>query len=214
MSNPSFLITRPNHDLVTNYLYTWTEVIIKNAKNRNTVIYDLKKGKANKSILDSYIKKNNPNIVLFNGHGNADKITGINNEVLIEINKDEKLLSGKIIYARSCRSAKRLGISCVRNGATAFIGYKEDFILISTPEKATKPLTDTIAGYFLEPSNLVIQTLLKGNSPKESHERSQLDSVKKIKHLLSENATSEEKSLLSFLWRNMKAQVLIENNSL
>lgn len=208
MSKSSFLITRPNHDLVTNYLYYWTEKIVKEALSKNISLYDLKKKKANRRILNSYIKKNNPQILLFNGHGDEERIGGIDDQILVGVKDNENILIGRIIYARSCKSAKRLGISCVKKGAKAFIGYKDDFILISKQEKATKPLTDKIAGYFLQPSNLVILALLKGNSPIDSHKRSQEDSIKKMKYLMSGKASKDEEALIPFLWRNMKAHVV------
>jgi len=184
--------------------------LLRKLKQKNITIYDLKRKKANKKTFDSYIKKNNPQIILFNGHGAQDRIAGIDDETLVELNIDEALLEGRVIYARSCKSARLLGVSCVENGAIAFVGYKNDFVLIFTPEKSTKPLTDKIAGYFLEPSNLVIESLLKGNSPRVAHLKSQNNSIKKIKYLFSDKASQEEKSLLPFLWRNIKAQVVID----
>ncbi|MBU0578934.1 hypothetical protein KKE34_05555 [Patescibacteria group bacterium] len=210
MSNLSLLVTRPNHDRPTNYLCHWSQLVIDLAKQKNFSVYDLKGKKANKKTFSSYVKKNNPQIIFFNGHGDVDKITGINDEVLIEVDKNDHLLKGRIIYARSCRSAQILGVNCVKKKkAVAFIGYKNDFILFNDEEKITKPLSDRIASYFLEPSNLVITTIIKGNSPEEAYDRSQKESIRKIKFLLSPKAPAEEKSLITYMWRNMRAQVII-----
>ncbi|MEN8253639.1 MAG: hypothetical protein ABFQ62_04675 [Patescibacteria group bacterium] len=210
MNDSSILITRPNHDRPTNYLFYWSKPVIKTAEDRGFSILDLKGKKANKKALTSYFKRHKPKIVFFNGHGNIDVITGIDNQILIKANDNDDLLADKIIYARSCKSAKMLGENCVRNKKViAYIGYINDFILLNDSEKVTKPLKDKIASYFLEPSNLVVKTLIKGNSPKEAYDRSQKESIRKIKHLLSPKTSKEEKSLVPYLWRNMKAQVLI-----
>lgn len=92
----TILITRPNHDLITTYLYYWSHFIIKEAKNKNIPIFDLSGKKATKKILTSYVIKNTPGFIHFNGHGNSKSITGYNNEILIEANINDKLLSKKL----------------------------------------------------------------------------------------------------------------------
>lgn len=208
MSNISLLVTRPNHDLATNGLYYWAGLIIKKAKDKNIIVYDLEKEKANRKMFISYIKKRSPNIIFFNGHGNTNKITGFNNETLVDIQDKENFLRNTVVYARSCSSAVSFGVESVKRGTKAFIGYKDKFIVIFS--NITIPLKDKIATFFLEPSNLVVETLLKNNNPQEAYLRSQNNSLKKIKFLLSEKSTKGEKTLIPFLWSNMKAQVIID----
>lgn len=208
----SFLVTRPNHDLVTTYLYYWTQPLIDLAKEKGFVVYDLEQEKARKNLLESYLSKNNPQLIFFNGHGSKDKIAGINDEVLIEVNQNENLLADCIIYARSCMAAAVLGVSCIKKGAKVFIGYVRDFIVISSPHHLSRPLEDKIAAFFLEPSNLIVKSLLKGHSPQSSCLKSRKNSMKKIKYLLSNKATAAEKSITSFVWGNLQSLKLITDN--
>lgn len=103
------LITRPNHDKVTNYLFHWSKEIMTNSYDREIYFLDLKGEDANKVKVESYIKKQNPRTIFFNGHGSDKEICGFKDEILIEINKNEELLKDKIVYSLSCSSAKELG---------------------------------------------------------------------------------------------------------
>ena len=206
----SLLITRPNHDLTTNYLFYWSSLVIKEATKKNISIFDLSEKKANKKLFFSYLKKNNIPLVFLNGHGAEDKITGFDNKVLIKLGKDEAILKGKVIYARSCKAAKKLGVSCVKKGSMAFIGYRDNFIFAFSPSKITKPLKDDLAKLFLEPSNLVVVALLKGNSPADAYKRSQKAMHKNLQSMLSSEATVKQRDAAAYLWRNIKSQVIIE----
>ncbi len=206
----TLLVTRPNHDPTTNHLFHWSSLVIKEASKKNINTFDLSGKKANKKNFTSYINKNQPHLIFLNGHGAEDKITGFNNETLIALGENETILSGKVVYARSCKAAKRLGPNCVKNGTLAFIGYKHDFVFQYSLTRITRPLTDQIAKLFLEPSNLVIIALLKGNNVKSSYQRSQKAMYKNLSFTLSSKATPTERYSAPFLWRNIKSQVLIQ----
>lgn len=212
----SILITRPNHDLITTYLYYWSQSIIKEAINKNIRIFDLSGKKANRNLLTSYIKKHNPIFIHFNGHGGNSLIAGYDNEILIEVNKNDKLLAQKIIYALSCDSAKILGYSCVKNGALAFIGYKRKYILAYDVKSYTRPLKDKLARLFLEPSNLITISILKGNTVRNAFRKSQDSMSRHFLYMISTKATALEQDAASFLWANKKSQDLIgdENSKL
>lgn len=205
----AILITRPNHDLITTYLYYWSQLIIEEAKNKDIQIFDLAGKKANKNLLTSYIKKHNPTFIHFNGHGDSSLIAGHDNEILIEANKNDKLLSQKIIYALSCDAAKILGYSCVKNGTLAFIGYKRKYILAYDVKSYTKPLKDKLARLFLEPSNLITISILKGNTAGNSYRKSQDSMRRNFLYMISTKATALEKDAASFLWSDKKNQILI-----
>src|SRR5664280_2194897 len=98
----AILITRPDHDLITTYFLHWSNLVIKEATSKGFKVLDLLGNKANNKMFSSYIVKHEPILVFFNGHGNADMITGYENEPLLEANNNEKLLIKKIVYARSC----------------------------------------------------------------------------------------------------------------
>jgi len=121
------LITRPNHDKVTSYLFEWTKEILKTNQN-NIQFFNLGGNNANREKVESYLKKQAPSLVLFNGHGDDNFICGFKDEILIEAGKNEGLLKGKVVYALACSSAKKLGPIAVEKGAEVFIGYKNPFV--------------------------------------------------------------------------------------
>ena len=90
------LITRPDHDLITTYLFHWSSFVIKEANKRGFKVLDLRGNKANSQTFSSYIIKHEPIVIFFNANGDADTVAGYENEPLIEAYKNEKLLIKKI----------------------------------------------------------------------------------------------------------------------
>ena len=209
--NKGLLITRPNHDLATTYLYQWCIPLIKEAEASSSQVLDLSGKKANQALLISYIKKNKPGIVFLNGHGGPDFICGYDNEVLVGLTNCEQLLSKCIVYARSCESGLELGPYCIQKGTIAFIGYSKKYVVGYSEEKRTRPLNDDVARLFLEPSNLIPFTLIKGNRVKIAYAKSQELMQKNINFMLSSEATPDQRDAATYLWRNKKYQVALGN---
>jgi len=200
--NKSLLVTRPNHDRTTDYLFFWSQLVINEAKKRNFQVLDLKSKKANKKDFESYLKKNKPSMVFFNGHGSEGSIMGHDNQPLIVSGKDFKLLSGTIIYCRSCKTGKKLGRECVAGGTLAFIGYKRNFGFYRLEGVRGGPIRDKLAKFFLEPSNSIVVSLIKGNTVEESFRKSQKMMTRNLKDIVSTEASHEEKRLAFLLWSN------------
>ena len=209
MTSKGLLVTRPNHDYATNYLFYWSTFVINLARRKNFRVIDLSKNKANQSDFTSRVNKTNPSFIFFNGHGNETTIAGQNEEILISVKRNLNLLKNRIVFARSCSSAKKLGSKSISLGARAFIGYKEPFIFMSDPTMVTKPLSDTTAALFLKPSNLVASTLLKGHSASEADARAKKAFKKNIRKLLTSETQKEDSSALRFLFWDMKHQVCL-----
>jgi len=210
----SILITRPNYDVTTNYLFYWTQPVISFSEKRNILAYDLYGPKTTRANLESYTAKRNPKIIFLNGHGSSNAITGQDDEEIIACSdKNISKYKNCIFYARSCQSANKLGVSLVNNGATAFIGYRADFIFFRNSDYATKPRMDPIAKYFLEPSNLVMTVLLKGNTTKVADKRSKQSMKKNFLKLLTSNSSMDGREMAPYLWSNIKAQVVLGNKS-
>lgn len=74
--NKILLVTRPNHDITTRYLSVWNERIIELAQKKHILVLDLKREKANKKELKSRILKMKPSLIVFNGHGSDNCVTG------------------------------------------------------------------------------------------------------------------------------------------
>lgn len=204
--NKAILITRPDHETVTKYLCLWSEEVKEFAEHKGITVYDLKGEKANRKEFESYLSKNRPALLFLNGHGDAEVITGYDNNSLVDRSSS---MPEVIVYGRSCDAALILGPYLVGKGARTFIGYRKKFILGYSPEKMTKPLQDPIAKLFLEPSNLVVTTLLKGNTTSEAHRRSRGEMYKNFLRMLSSTATDEQRYVAPWLWSNYNSQTLL-----
>lgn len=205
----SLLITRPNHDSTTNYLYFWSEAIVAEAKRKQIPTFDLKGEKAKKTTFLSFLRSKLPRFLCLNGHGDASSITGQDNEVILDKTIDSGLISQRIIYARSCDSAKILGPTIIRQGAAAFIGYTRKFIIGTMLSKITKPLEDKLAALFLEPVNLIPTTILKGHSVSEAEYRARQEMIKNFRKMISSKSTYEERYAARWLWSNIRSQILL-----
>lgn len=211
--NKILLITRPNHDPGTNYLFYWSSFVIEIAKEKGIGVLDLEKNKATKKNFDSYLRRNNPKLIFLNGHGDQENVTGFENEPLITKNKDENLLLKRIIYARSCDAAVQLGDSAVKKGALAFIGYKRSYRLGHSPTSITRPLQDKIAELFLTPSNLIPISILKGNSVGHANSNSLSAMWRNFRFMLSSSATPAQRDAARHMWHNIHSQVLLGDDS-
>lgn len=205
------LITRPEHDDTTYYLSTWSKKIIKTAESKGIKIFDLNRGRANRAEVVSMLSKQNPGLVIFNGHGDDDVISGHANEPLIQVGDNELLLKNRIAYALSCKSAKILGPKSIDAGARSYVGYDDDFIFFYDPNKVTHPLEDDTAALFLAPSNELIISLIKGNNVGDAFDRSQNSFKNNIKRLLSSEATAEETNMARYIWWDMAHQACCGN---
>jgi len=204
----SLLITRPEHEPAMCYLSRWSEKIIKEAKEKGVNVIDLYRNKANRKRVLGILEKRNPKLVVFNGHGGEDFVAGHDNEVILK-NDDEEAVNSKIIFARSCKSAKVLGETAIKKGAIAYLGYKEDFWLVYTKEKIFKPLEDKTAELFLEPSNYVPIALLKGHSTGEADNKSKNFFRKNIEKLIIEGPSSDDYYAIRYLLWDMTHQVCL-----
>ena len=200
----NLLITRPRYDYTTRYISAWAEPVVQSAKSKGHHVLDLQEERANRQEVESMLKKQTPEVVFFNGHGSEDTLTGHNGEVILRTGENEHLLSEKIIYALSCRSAKILGASSVKKGARAYIGYIEDFIFMYSSEKRTRPRVDRTAALFLEPSNQVPLSLIKGNSASRAYRSAKNAYARGIQKLLTSRTSKEDTATIRYLFWDMK----------
>lgn len=215
LMDKTILITRPNHDSTTNYLYYWSKPVIEVATKKGFKILDLQGKKANRKTFESYLNTNKPSLIFLNGHGSEEKIAGYNNEILVDnLTVKTNLLEGKIMYSRSCRSAVALGKNVIVHGkAKAFIGYSRDFIFLIDNNYSTKPYLDPVAKPFMESSNLVATTLIKGHSVKEAHLRSKSEMKKALLKSLLSDATEAESRSAPYLLSNFSSQTIYGDES-
>lgn len=203
------LITRPNHDLTTDYLFFWSKHIIDYAIKIKRSIVDLARKRANFKEFNSIVRKVKPRLIVLNGHGNETTVAGYDNEPLVELGNNTEILAGKIVYARSCSSAKKLGNESSKKGCRAYIGYDDEFVFSVEINKITKPLEDKTAEIFLKPSNQIVISLLKGKTTSESNERSKGLYKKQIQEYSTSDATLDQKELVPLLVWNYHHQVCL-----
>ena len=200
------LLTRPNHDLPTTYLYHFTTEIVNFCRKKSISLADLKGKKANKKLWQSYASKNKLSFVFINGHGDENSVRGWDNEILID--KYEKCYKNIIFYCRSCRSAKNLGKKMVKNGTRAYIGYTKDYYVLMSRKKNTKPLSDKTAKLFLDPLNLLVLSILKGNNVGEADKKSKMSLAKNIMAIISSDMKDKDE-VAAYLLHDLKCQVVI-----
>ena len=205
------LVSNAHHDNETEYLTSWFEKVIEVAKKQNDIkIIELKKEQANKKNLIEVIEKENPQFVIFNGHGSDDTICGFNKEILVRCNDNESILSEKIVHSMACKCAGTLGKKCITLGTKCFIGYKENFELWSTGQQNKEDqLKDQVAGFFLNPAYEVIIALVEGNISGKAYRRSQNIYRENILALVTSKNTHHSTIVANSLFNNFQNQVCL-----
>lgn len=203
------IVTRPQHDVTTKYLSSWAGEIIDFARKKGIEVCDLAREKANRAEFEGRVKKIKPEAVFLNGHGNDDCVTGHDNNPIVSIKENHNILNGKISYALSCNSGKKLGPKVVESGATAYIGYSDEFVFMGDSNYVHRPIDDPKAKPFMEASNQVMISLLKGNSAKDASERSKRKFKDNYTRFSSSNADPDSLQSAQYLWWNMRNQVCL-----
>ncbi len=205
----TLLITRPGHDPGTKYLSHWSKKIIEAAEEKGAKVIDLHQDKAERKEFEGRVHKTNPSLVILNGHGNEDCVTGHDNKVIVQAGKNEELLKNRITYAVSCDSAEELGKSCADKN-TSYIGYKKSFIFNFNPKYLNRPIDDKRAKRFLDASNQVPLSLLKGHSAQESSARSKEAFKREISLLFTSfHSDPDSREDVKDLWWDMQHQVCL-----
>jgi len=204
----TLLITRPEHEAPIYYLSKWSEKIIDIAKDKGIDVIDLHRKKANRDRVIGTLEKRGPKLVVLNGHGSDISVQGHNNETILR-EEDSKAVKDKIIYARSCRSAKRLGQNSIIQGALAYLGYNDDFVFLFDEINLRKPLKDKTAELFLGPSNYIPISLVKGHTAGDANNRSKGLFRKNIERLIIEGPSSDDYNAIRYLLWDMTHQVCL-----
>lgn len=197
----SVLFSRPNHDITLNYLFYYCNDLVAESIEEGYKTLNKENEEANKLIIESVINKNKPKFIIFNGHGSPDEICGYKNETIIS-SKNSQILKNSIVYSLSCSSALSLGPICIKNGTLAFIGYDVDFAIGKDPDSEASPRHDKIAKLFLEPSNILVSSLLNGGSVKQAIEKSKDKMKSNIDYLHTTNSFPEAIHYAPFLFNN------------
>lgn len=183
---------------MTRYLSAWAHVFIREISEKGREVYVLKEKDTNRKKFEGMVAKNKPSVLFLNGHGNTNVVTGHDHEVILD-SKSVGLIKDLTVYAVSCQSAQGLGRLAVSNGVKGYVGYLEDFILISQSSKMRHPTEDTTAALFMEPSNQVIRSLAKGHTPAEAVKKGKAAFSESIRKALNSDVQSDDDKYVSFL---------------
>jgi hypothetical protein len=194
------LFIRPSHDDVTSYLYHYSKGLVEDSRRRGFTTFNKEKESAAKGIVIPLIDKNDPSFIMFNGHGSPDLICGHNNEIIIQNGLNNVLLKNRLVYSLSCSSAAGIGFA-VADENTAFIGYLDEFALGMDVNCQASVSHDQRAKLFLDPSNLLVKSLLKGNSAKEAVSKAK-EQMKKNISLLRTDPFPDAKDYIPYLYNN------------
>jgi len=199
----SVLITLPDYETTVFYLSEWTKKLIKKL---NTIPLKLEGKKVTRNNFESFIKKNNPNYIMLNGHGSENEVCGDNDEVILD--NTSKIFKNKRIYARACSSAAKLGKKCIEKGGEMYAGYSLPFFFLTDTNYTSRPVNDPTAKHVLEWSNTTALAVLNGLSKDEIKEKSQIHYDKTIRHLKT-HYNPEAQGIIACLEWNMKCQRIL-----
>jgi len=116
----------PVFDHVTEYSAKWCKKLIEHLKSKCKVV-EVGGRRVKREEVEGYIKGEDPYIVIFYDHGREGAWFGSEGEHVIDL-RNVSLLSGRIAYSMSCRSAKILGREAFKKKCKVFVGYVEDFV--------------------------------------------------------------------------------------
>jgi|SRR3989338_8398434 len=163
-----FIVTRPNWDIMTSYLYDFSKTIIKSVKETKDIhLTSIENNEVNRINFENSVKKENPKLIFLNGHGDKKSVAGHENEIILD-EKNINLAKDKIIYALACDSLEDLGKTAVKEGAKSYIGYKASFMIVRDPSRESNPSKDNNALPFRRACNTLINSLVIGSSVEES----------------------------------------------
>jgi len=211
--NKTLLITMPKYDDGTEYLSYYASLVEKKAEELNIDKKSFKEGDITANNVSKYIKKKDPKLIFVNGHGDADSLEGDEGEVIFSIEKNINLLRDRIVYARACHAGISFGKKMVEENNGCFIGYKTPFSFWMDERNSAVPAKDKTAKLFLEPSNEVVISLIKGNTAKEADKKSKKMMVDNMSKILKMQEKDEPGAIgwLEILWNNFEGQILYGN---
>jgi Zn-dependent peptidase ImmA (M78 family) len=63
------LVTLPDHDDATFYIFHWSKPILEEAERRGVKVLKLEGEKANRKTFFDFLNSHNPSFLILNGHG-------------------------------------------------------------------------------------------------------------------------------------------------
>jgi len=160
----NYVTTRANFDKATRCGWFWLAKVNEYASSRGYTVTDLEGELARKTQFDDAITSQDPKFFHGVGHGNEDIFAGQDNEYLLQKCVDDDAMATRIVYLLSCTTAVNLGPSIIEKGGLAFIGYNDLFGWYTTRRKNWKPEVDGIFWAWMDFTNVLANSILKGES--------------------------------------------------
>jgi len=207
------IISLPNHDDTTRYLSEQSKLLIRKIEETGRAKFTPVEGdEFVKTIFESRLKSTNFDFIFLNSHGLFDSIIGNDGNFVVKAGQNEAIFKEKIVYARSCACASKLGKLAVEKGCTAFIGYNNFYMFLFDPNYMAKPEKDELARPFFETTNLIPESIIKGSSVGEALEKSRNKYEKEIARFETQN-TPEAPTIVALLKYNLKIQTALGNTN-
>lgn len=139
---PLAVVFRPNYDLATNYTNYALGMVQGDLSALGFQVLDIDASgyRATATNLMSAIETYQPDIVIADGHGGPDVLTGQGQAVVLKACVNDEVMSGKVFVAISCLTGQQLGPSSREKKAQAYAGFVNEFTWIVTPPY--NPATD------------------------------------------------------------------------
>ncbi len=184
--NKTLLFARTRYDNHNEYLYAYSEEIISEAKERNWSVHRIEDEEVNRDAFVSRLSKIQYQFVVFNGHGDEDKLLGYGDKILLTAQKDARLFSGKIGFLRACDSVNWFCKEAAeKGGAKCMIGYIGAFSFWTLDKFALTPLRDPLAQPVFKVSNLVPLKLIRGATVEDAVGAAKREARTKVRELLA-----------------------------
>ena len=182
------LVTRPYHDINTEYLHSFAKGILKLVRTTKDIhATDLEGGKATRNQVEKCLANENPGLVFLNGHGNRLVICGHRDEVIID-KSNINLTKGRIVYALACDCLEELGVLAVQSGTEAFVGYRARFMIVKDSSRDTVPDKDKNVLPFKRACSTLINALVFSNPVGKAIELTK----REYEHSIRSYGTSED----------------------
>jgi len=159
------MIIRPKQYISTTYTNKWLAEIVVLADKFGWDVVDLTDRAANREMVEEWIKKFNPQLIIGAGHGFPNRFLGDDNRPIFD-ESNIHLLRGRIVYLFSCSVGRNLGKKIAEQGAN-FIGWTVPIRWDLTPP--FDPFSDPKALPIREVNFRICEALLKGKNVEEAY---------------------------------------------
>lgn len=160
------LSTAPDYEIVTSRLHAYMIPVLKELELYNTDVSLLEKNEVTRENLERFSQGRN--FLFLMGHGDKDRLSGSRRDDMVLDTNNSGITAGKVVYALSCLTADVLGREAVREGATAYCGYFDEYQLWI--ESGKHPLRDGLARACVMPALEFVRSLYAGKTTGEALE--------------------------------------------